>query len=468
MPKEAAALTPKTGLFVPKTLALSAAAQTVLAELYLPLTGAMAYSLYAALRSLQSSATLVTSHSAHTALLSILNVDLPTVLAARAKLEGTGLLRTYYQTADEDGVYIYQLQAPLSAQQFFKDDLLSVLLLDTVGETRYQALATELMPKPVSLASAEEVTANLLDVFHIDSQKVTNPPATVQQVQQQVPAASAATGPDLSQSTFDWQVLGQILQQNFVDLKQVSSARSLIITESRVYGISEVEMGKLISEAASITTGKFDENQLKLLIARRYQRPTTSVVTPAATSAAAKETPAPTSQQFSASEQQLLAVVKATAPNDFLTALKQEKHGIVTAGEQRLLYDLVQRRIFSNGVINMLTYCILQLQKNEVSTLNKNLMETIADNWAQHQITTPEAALTYLKQREQARLKPNKPRASKRRNGRPVRKEIVPDWAQKSAAATTSKPANTKASISATERQQLADRVAKLNSDKEG
>ncbi|MFC6164768.1 replication initiation and membrane attachment family protein [Lactiplantibacillus dongliensis] len=471
MPKEEPALTPKTGLLVPNAPVLSATQQTVLAELYLPLTGALAYGLYAALLSLQSTTTQVSGRHSHAEVLGILNADLPTVLAARTKLEGTGLLRTYYQPDELGDYYIYQLQPPMTAQQFFADDLLSVLLLDMVGETRYQQVAANFKPAVVDLSQAQEVTAGLLDVFHLDGQKVTTPPATVQQVRQTLPASEATTtGPDLTKTDFDWQVLGQILQQNYVDLKQVSASRELIVTESQVYGISEVEMGKLISEVASLTTGHFDENQLKLLIARRYQRPTTPVATPAAASAAAAPTSpaAVTTNQFSTSEQQLLSVVKSTAPSDFLTALKQEKHGIVTAGEQRLLYDLVQRRIFSNGVINMLTYCILQLQKREVSTLNKNLMETIADNWAQHEITTPEAALTYLKQREQAQNQPTRKRAPRRQNGRPVRKEVVPKWMQASASAITDKPASGQSSISAAQRQKLAERVAKLKSDKEG
>ena len=157
----------------------------------------------------------------------------------------------------------------------------------------------------------------------------------------------------LSEDDFDWQLLGQILKQNYVDLKQVASSRQLIITESRVYGISENEMAKLISEVASLTTGQFDENQLKLLIARRYERPAVSsqqVATEATVATTSKDNKA--SAQLSTAEQQLVTYAKQTAPYDFLSALKQEKHGFVTSGEIRLVHDIIGRGVLANGVIN--------------------------------------------------------------------------------------------------------------------
>ncbi|ALG24594.1 helicase DnaB [Lactiplantibacillus plantarum] len=460
-------LTPKTGLVVPQAPALSAAQQAVLAELYLPLMGPLAYSLYAALRSLQSSENELSNRRSHAELLGILNVDLPTVLAARRKLEATGLLRSYYQQDELGAMYIYQLQAPLLALQFFADDLLSVLLLDTVGELRYQQLAGDFAAQPIDLTAAKDVTANILDVFHVDSQKVTTPPLSVQKVRAQLAANEPAEdhSPVLSDDDFDWQLLGQILKQNYVDLKQVASSRQLIITESRVYGISEIEMAKLISEVASLTTGQFDENQLKLLIARRYERPAVSSqqVATEATVATTTTKDNKASAQLSTAEQQLVTYAKQTAPYDFLSALKQEKHGFVTSGENRLVHDLIGRGVLPNAVINMVIYYLLQ--NRELAALNRNLLETVANDWQQHGITTPEAALMYLKQRKQPKSTP-----TRRKNNRPTRKEIMPKWAQQQQQTESGKqPAQTGKQITAVQRKQLADRLAKLetNSEKE-
>ncbi|MCG0590840.1 Replication initiation and membrane attachment protein DnaB [Lactiplantibacillus plantarum] len=463
-------LTPKTGLVVPQAPALSAAQQAVLAELYLPLMGPLAYSLYAALRSLQSSENELSNRRSHAELLGILNVDLPTVLAARRKLEATGLLRSYYQQDELGAMYIYQLQAPLLALQFFADDLLSVLLLDTVGELRYQQLAGDFAAQPIDLTAAKDVTANILDVFHVDSQKVTTPPLSVQKVRAQLAANEPAEdhSPVLSDDDFDWQLLGQILKQNYVDLKQVASSRQLIITESRVYGISEIEMAKLISEVASLTTGQFDENQLKLLIARRYERPAVSsqqVATEATVATVATTTTKDNkaSAQLSTAEQQLVTYAKQTAPYDFLSALKQEKHGFVTSGENRLVHDLIGRGVLPNAVINMVIYYLLQ--NRELAALNRNLLETVANDWQQHGITTPEAALMHLKQRKQPKSTP-----TRRKNNRPTRKEIMPKWAQQQQQTESGKqPAQTGKQITAAQRKQLADRLAKLetNSEKE-
>ncbi|RRK09884.1 helicase DnaB [Lactiplantibacillus garii] len=464
-------LTPKTGLVVPTAPALSAAQQAVLAELYLPLIGPLAYSLYAALRSLQSPENELSNRRSHAELLGILGTDLPTVLAARKKLEATGLLQSYFQEDELGAVYVYQLQAPLAALPFFADDLLSVLLLDTVGELRYQQLADDFAPVSIDLSKAQNVTANVLDVFHIDSQKVTQSPLPVQKVRAQLAANEPveATGSAVSDDGFDWQLLGQILKQNYVDLKQVAGSRQLIITESRVYGLNEIEMAKLISEVASLTTGQFDESQLKLVIARRYERPSAPAASepPAdATKAAANVTATKPTGNLTAAEQQLVNYAKTATPYDFLADLKQEKHGFVTAGENRLIHDLVGRGVLPNPVINMLVFYLLQ--NRELAALNRNLLETVANDWQQHAITTPEAALTYIKTRQQ----PKQPARARRRNnnGRPVRKEIVPKWAQKQATGSANAKANSGANqLTEAQRKQLAERVAKLdtNSKKE-
>lgn len=471
-------LTPKSGLVVPQAPALSAAQQAVLAELYLPLIGPLAYSLYAALRSLQSSENELSNRRSHAELLGILNADLPTVLAARRKLEATGLLRSYYQQDELGTLYIYRLQAPQLALQFFADDLLSVLLLDTVGELRYQQLASDFATQPVDLTAAKDVTANILEVFHVDGHKVTTTPRPVQQVRAQLAANEPAEdqSPVLSDDDFDWQLLGQILKQNYVDLKQVASSRQLIVTESRVYGISEIEMAKLISEVASLTTGQFDENQLKLLIARRYERPTTPTrtttneapadkstkpTTTAANSSKATRQPA-SATQLSKAEQQLVDVAKQAAPYDFLAAVKAEKHGFVTSGENRLVHDLISRGVLPNSVINIVIYYLLQ--NRELAALNRSLIETVANDWQQHGVNTPEAALAYLKQRQ--RPKTSTPR--RKSNARPIRKEVMPKWAQKQQAGET-QPDKPNKQLSEEQRQQLAARLAKLetNSEKE-
>lgn len=460
MPENEPGLSPKTGFVVPMTPVLSTAEQQVFAELYLPLIGPLAYSLAAALRSLQAPTMELSNRRSHTELLGILNVDLPAVLAARKKLEATGLLRSYYQQDDLGEAYIYDLQRPLPAAQFFADDLLSVLLLDTVGELRYQQLADQFTPAPLDLKTATDVSANLLDVFHIDSQKVTHVPAEIQAVRADMTPREATpiSMPDLTDEAFDWQVLGQILKQNYVDLKQVASSRQLIMTESRVYGISEIEMAKLISEVASLTTGRFDESQLKLLIARRYERPTGSSAEQLEARAAAASAAAPTTIKLSTAEQQVVNFAKQLAPHEFLEMLKQEKHGFVTSGEGRLVHDLVNRGVLPNAVINMVIYYLLQ--NRELAALNKNLLETVANDWQQHDIMTPEAALSYLHERQQPKTTSKRP--SRPRNGRAPRKEIVPKWAQKQASGAAKAGTN---QITAAQRKQLAERLAKLDSN---
>lgn len=72
------------------------------------------------------------------------------------------------RSKDELGqVFIYELQAPLSAEDFFKDDLLSMLLADSLGQIQYDELKQEFVKPAFTYANAKEVTKSLLDVFTV-------------------------------------------------------------------------------------------------------------------------------------------------------------------------------------------------------------------------------------------------------------------------------------------------------------
>jgi len=158
-------------------------------------------------------------------------------------------------------------------------------------------------------------------------------------------------------------------------------------------------------------------------------------------------------------EQQLVDYAKSAAPYDFLNAIKQEKHGFVTSGENRLVHDLIGRGVLPNAVINMVIYYLLQ--NRELAALNRNLLETVANDCQQHGITTPEMALTYLKQRQQ----PKQPATRRKSNNRPTRKEIIPEWAKKETETGAKKQSANQ--LTAAQRKQLAERVAKLESNSE-
>ncbi len=68
------------------------------------------------------------------------NLGMPTYLA-KTRLKGIGLLKTYRKepTASRPQTYTMELQANVSTS-FFKDALLSTLLLNQIGNHRFEKL----------------------------------------------------------------------------------------------------------------------------------------------------------------------------------------------------------------------------------------------------------------------------------------------------------------------------------------
>ncbi|MGN1291440.1 MAG: DnaD domain protein, partial [Levilactobacillus brevis] len=141
-----------------------------------------------------------------------------------------------------------------------------------------------------------------------------------------------------------------------------------------------------------------------------------------------------------------------TAPAVFLQAIKQKSGGFVTDGEQRIVRDLVSRQLFPEAVLNLMVYHVLV--DEDRPTLNKNLLDTIANDWSKAKITTPEQAIQKIRERQQAAKQPRRSRA---RQSATV-KETLPEWAKTS---TTNQQAS-RTKLSAEKQKQLQDRIAKL------
>ena len=103
----------------------------VLNMLYMPIIGNMAISLYLKLHT-EASTTLVSQELTHHHLMNSMGTTLDNIKEARLKLEGIGLMKTYYHS-DEINSYVYELYSPVSASEFFSHPIFNVVLYNNVG-----------------------------------------------------------------------------------------------------------------------------------------------------------------------------------------------------------------------------------------------------------------------------------------------------------------------------------------------
>ena len=136
----------------------------VLVSLYQPLIGVLAINLYLTLTNDISIDGIESEILSHHHLMSLMLVNLPTIVEAREKLEAIGLLRTFYK---EDNInnYIYVLYAPLSASEFLNHPILNVVLYNNLGKVEYDNVVSRYRSKKIVTKDYQDITTSFDKVF---------------------------------------------------------------------------------------------------------------------------------------------------------------------------------------------------------------------------------------------------------------------------------------------------------------
>lgn len=381
--------------------------QDALLYLYQPIIGSKALSLYL---TLVSDITLEgkSPNLMHTDLLAAIDTGLMNFVKAREQLEGIGLLETYEKTDNELGMsLIYQLRSLLSPEKFFQDPLMAYLLLDKVGKRRYERLVERFEPKTFDKGKAKNITKRFRDVYRFDEQAFASQSEKLEQTQE--------TFSDKTE--FDWSLFTQQLKR--FNLVLSYEEREKLQTFQTLYGLTELDLAEYVAKASAGEKSGLNFNYLRQLI-NKEKRPNIS--------AAPKESstkPVIETGSFSPQELEIIAQSKKIAPVTFLRAIKREKGGFETNTEVRLLEELIGRNLLPKSVINIIINYILVIQNQAV--INANYLNAIANDWAQKKITSPEAAITHVRENSQKLVrKPqtSRPTYQKRGNGR---KEDLPE-----------------------------------------
>lgn len=391
--------------------------------LYQPIVGSLAYTLINVLWRMSQEKESTKEHN-HVELLTYLNSDIKSIVEARTKLEAVGLIKTFLKRQNDSQSFVYQLVSPLEATKFFMDDLLSVSLLQIIGEYRYLDIFEQLKTETVSLEGYEDISQNFLQVFNIKDSEIKDTPDVIKNIKSDL---SLNVGSDevidLPKSNdFDFNLLLDILSQSFVNITDVKKNINLINTEHELFGIDEITTARLIEQSTNVANNVFDPKKFKVIVSRQFQN----------NSAGRNQTTSKSDNSKQASnvnlnemESKLVKSMRQYSPMEFLNSLKRAKGGYVHSNEERIISSVVERQILSSEVINMITYHILIDLGN--SGLNRNLFEAIADDWSQNKIKSAEQALQFIKDRNKSNATPKSNKRYQRKN---VVKETLPDWAK--------------------------------------
>ena len=421
-------------------------------QLYVPFLGVQASTLYLVLFSELSPNSYQSDVIQLADLLALVNMGIPDFYQARIRLESVGLLKTY-RYEDEDSIsaqYTFELQAPASPNLFFKDALLSTLLVNQVGHQRFENLQKRFSVKEKAIYG-EDVTSTFQEGFQLPF-NMSQYKRNIAQEKQMIKDVKQQESLVLN-SNIDWELLTDLLKSQFVHEQALTDeVKHMLNSFQLYYGLTEREIAQYVIYAADLSTGEIDEKELYSIIINANQhlaapkKEETSIApvesTPEVSEVVTEEkqeiTPAPT--QLPQAIQRLITLAKEMTPFDFMTSIKQQRNGYVSNGEQRIILDLVQVGTIPSEVINILIHYVLVVKNNP--TIKKNLMDTIANDWSQKGIQTAEQAIEAVRQRDKEFKASRKEKIENRQaqtysgkkyygNAPKGRVASVPDWAMK-------------------------------------
>ncbi|RDW21598.1 replication initiation and membrane attachment family protein [Oceanobacillus chungangensis] len=378
-----------------------------LAHLYQPLIGVHAVTLYQTLlheMELQSDSTPQTHHT----LMNYLNIPLDEVYKARLKLEGIGLLNTFKKQAEERTVFTYELLSPFAPSDFFKDAMLSQLLMHQIGDTKYHALKRHYYKEAPS-GIGENITARFNEVFQTftPSIEAVKPKEKVNKIQAR------------NERSIDFSWMVQMLKQRLIPVGKVLTQenRKLISQMVLLYGLDSYEVEKSVlwalTEDNVLDTDEFKTACHDLFKSKHYDKSITLTE---------KRTP-PEQQQTEpqTKEEMLIQELESISPKQLLEDLS----GGNQASEQDL--KAIREVMVSQGlpapVMNVLVHYVL-LQSN--MKLSKAYLEKIASHWSRANIKTAKEAMEFAKTEQNKFQKGSKQKTAY--NYKPISKEIIPDW----------------------------------------
>jgi replication initiation and membrane attachment protein len=402
----------------------------VLTFLYQPLIGPSCLSLYMTLWAELEENRLWSEPVTHHNLMTIMDMNLKDIYHARQKLEGMGLLKTFVKNGEGGRSFIYELQPPLTPEQFFLDGMLNVYLYRKVGKNQFLRLKRFFSDRTVvSDPEYNEITKAFQDVFASVSPKalMQNPESALDLQAAEGTSFIGRAEADkiqIPQEEFNFELLIGGMKESLLPKKAFTTkVKEAISNLAFLYGIDALKMKNIVLSAVN------EENEIDIEELRKaardwyqfeYQDQLPALldrVQPAHQKAGIEK---PKSQ-----EEELILYFERTSPRQLL--IDYSGGAEPSKSDMQIVEDILFNQKLLPGVVNVLVdYVMLKTDKK----LTKGYIEKIASHWARKKISTVKDAMQLAKSEHRQYLDwaegKKAPAAQNKR--KPVRKEVLPEW----------------------------------------
>lgn len=404
----------------------------VLTFLYQPLIGASCFSLYMTLwAELEENRLWSESHSHHS-LMNFMDMNLQAIYNSRIKLEGIGLLKTYVKEDEDLRSFVYELQPPLTPEQFLLDGMLNIYLYRKIGKAQFARVKRFFSDQNMQDSDYKQVTKMFQDVFtscHPSAFSYSDEMKQDIEMEQDCSYMGRQHPKNIKAeaSNFDFDLLFAGLHENLISSNAFTEpVREVISTLAFLYGIDPIQMKNIVISAIN------EDNTINLEELRKSARdwyqfehfdqlPSLAERTQPAIYHTMKQEP-------ETKEEKLIRYYETTSP---LKVLKDKSGGRVPAkADVKIIEDVMFGQKLTPGVMNVLIDIVLQLQNNKFP---RNYVEKIASEWARKGLKTVTEAMESAKaehDRYTSSAKGEKNKTGKKNpyKKQPIRTEVLPSW----------------------------------------
>lgn len=219
--------------------------------------------------------------------------------------------------------------------------------------------------------------------------------------------------------------MADMLKSYGIKLRTLQTNEADLMIQKALYGLSDIELVRVI-QATTSPNKQIDLPAIKKSLEgnfRKIQVRTKGIETKVQTNE-----PKQSSNDESNPAIRLVQTAKSVAPLQFLKNLRQKNNGFVADNEVKAISDIAEMNIVEPEVLNIVLYELTVIENR--TTLNKTILQTLVNDWAQSDVTDAVSALQYLQRRSKKQQSRQTSQSSKKwsRQNKQSKQETRPDW----------------------------------------
>ncbi len=346
----------------------------IIIDLYQPIIGYNAISLYFSLLNDLDKTNIISQELFFNHLINNMQISINEIKSSIERLEAIGLIATYLKKGEINN-YLFNIYSPLSAEEFFNNPILNMILYSNIGKEEYEIKVAYYKTPKISTKDYENITHRFDEVFQ-------STPSNIYMMYEDIRTRQSNK---MVFTNYDFELLQSGINNFDAEKWLTDTNKELIINLSVLYNIDVLNMQNMLMSSIN-SKGLIDKELLRKNCRNYYQfeqdgnLPTLIY----------KKQPSYLKSNVSDKSKRSKMIYTFENINPYNFIKSKYKDGKVTTRDLKIIEDLLIDQKLNPGVVNVLIDYVLKINNQK---LNKNYIEAIAGHWKRLDIKTVTQAM---------------------------------------------------------------------------